>query len=117
MKTKTNCFIDEQGRVYKTETLMKAATDLPVIEYQIDTEILLEELLYWQLKNFRDYLAHYRRVTEADLTQPIILRADGYIMDGWHRIIKALYQGLKSLPAKQFIINPEPDYINSDLII
>ena len=107
----THCFIDKQGQVYKEESLIKAAKDLPITKYRIDAEALSEESLNWQLKNFRDYLAHYKRVTEADLSQPIILRSDGYIMDGWHRIIKALYKGLKSLPAKKFIINPEPDSI------
>ena len=104
-----NCFIDENGRVYKGESLHKAAENLPIINYEINPDTLLEELLHWQLKNFRDYLAHYKRITEADLSKPIILRSDGYIMDGWHRIIKALYKGEKILPAKKFINDPEPD--------
>ena len=107
----THCFIDEKGQVFKEESLLKAAEGLPIIDYKIDTEKLLEELINWQLKNFRDYLVHYKRVNEADLSQPLILRSDGYIMDGWHRIIKALHQGLKSLPAKRFIIDPAPDSI------
>jgi hypothetical protein len=30
-------------------------------------------------------------------------------MDGWHRVIKAFYEGKKSLPAKRFIVDPKSD--------
>ena len=104
-----NCFIDEKGRIYKTESLIEASKDLPVEDYEINSEIILEQLPHWQLNTFRDYLAHYKRVSDADLLRPLILRSDAYVMDGWHRIIKALYQDLKILPAKKFITDPEPD--------
>jgi hypothetical protein len=31
-------------------------------------------------------------------------------MDGWHRIIKAIHEGITELPAKKFIEDPEPDF-------
>ena len=105
-----DCFINNNGQVYKGESLRKAAEDLPIIEYQICSEEIFEELIHWQLKNFRDFLVHYQRVTDADLSKPIILRSDGCIMDGWHRVIKAIREGKISLQAKKFIIDPQPDY-------
>jgi hypothetical protein len=105
-----NCFIDEEGNVWKTETLIEKSVDLPVFMLPLDS-ISLEEVLRWKLTNLRDYYVHFKRVSDADITIPIILRDDGYIMDGWHRVIKALYDGVKYIPAKKFIKNPDPDLI------
>lgn len=105
----TNCFIDEKGNIFLTESLKKAATDLPLISYPLDRKSILDEMINWRLDNFNDFINHYQRIEEADIETPIILRSDGYPMDGWHRIIKALMLGKKELPAKRFIIDPEPD--------
>ena len=104
-----NCFIDEKGGVWKTDSLISAALDLPIFQFNIK-QVSVDEVLRWKLVNLRDYISHYRRVVQADLSKPIILRVDGYIMNGWHRIIKAITQGKAYLPAKQFKINPEPDF-------
>lgn len=104
-----NCFIDDQGRVFKDESLREASRDLPVIDYVL-TDSLMDEILRWKLVNFHDYLTHFRRVLNADLTTPLIIRSDGVIMDGWHRIIKAYNTGLRALPAKRFEVDPAPDF-------
>lgn len=104
-----DCFIDEKGRIFKCDSLHKAAENLPVTIYHIDREAILEELVMWQLKNFRDFIVHFRRVSDADLAVPLIVRSDGYVMDGWHRIIKAIIDGKGELPQKRFVIDPKPD--------
>ncbi len=105
-----NCFIDEHENVWETASLIEKSKDLDIGVYEIDTKYLMDENLMWKLTNVRDYCVHYKRVQRADLSKPIILRNDGYIMDGWHRIIKAISCGIKHLPSKQFIVNPEPDF-------
>lgn len=104
-----NCFIDEKGGVWKTASLIEAALKLPIFQLDI-TKVSIEEVLRWKIVNLRDYLNHYRRVAQADLSSPLILRSDGYIMNGWHRVIKALFEGVKQLPAKKFQVDPEPDF-------
>ena len=47
---------------------------------------------------------------EVDLDYPIILCADGHLMDGMHRVAKALYEGRKNIKAVRFEVTPEPDY-------
>ncbi len=105
-----DCFIDEKGNVWRAYSLIEASKDFPIIQFDI-TKISLEEILRWKLVNLRDYLNHYRRVAIADLNNPIILRSDGYIMNGWHRVIKALNKGVTYLPAKQLKELPKPDFI------
>lgn len=105
-------FVDERGSVWYVDSLKKAAANLPTFNYEVNFESLLDEPINWILKNFRDYAVHFKRVTEANLDEPIILRSDGFIMDGWHRLIKAYFLGIKVLPAKQFVVDPPPDEEN-----
>jgi hypothetical protein len=39
------------------------------------------------------------------------LSAEGFLMDGGHRLAKAWLLDLKEVRAVQFVINPEPDEI------
>lgn len=57
---------------------------------------------------------HVRAINNADLSYPIILDSEGSIMDGRHRIIKALVTNEKSILAVRFDITPEPDYRGED---
>jgi hypothetical protein len=60
---------------------------------------------------WRVLLAHMRLIDEADLSFPIILSANGEVMDGMHRVAKALRQGRKEVAAVQFARDPGPDYV------
>jgi len=60
---------------------------------------------------WRSMIAHIRLIEEADLAYPIILSADGSVMDGMHRVAKAVLQGRDTIEAVQFEADPEPDYI------
>jgi hypothetical protein len=54
---------------------------------------------------------HARLISESDLSFPIILSSDGRVMDGMHRVCKALNLGLETIAAVRFAVDPEPDYI------
>ena len=57
---------------------------------------------------------HAQRICAADLTYPIILSAEGYLMDGGHRLAKAWLMGLIEIQAVQFTEDPVPDYITAE---
>lgn len=54
---------------------------------------------------------HTRRILAADLSYPVILAADGHLMDGGHRIAKAWLEGRTEIAAVRFAVTPEPDWI------
>jgi hypothetical protein len=60
----------------------------------------------------QDIIAHMQLILEADLSYPIILCAQGRLMDGMHRVGKAKILGKESIAAVQFDTNPQPDFIN-----
>lgn len=55
---------------------------------------------------------HVRLMDAADLTYPIILAADGRVMDGMHRAAQALRRGQADIEAVQFAEDPPPDYVD-----
>jgi len=57
---------------------------------------------------------HIQLIESADLSFPIILSPEGRVMDGMHRVIKALLTGRATIDAVQFGTDPEPDYIDVD---
>ena len=54
---------------------------------------------------------HLRLIEEADLSYPIILSANGEVMDGRHRVVKARRQGAPQIQAVQFENDPAPDFV------
>jgi hypothetical protein len=60
---------------------------------------------------WRAVIEHMTLIDEADLSFPIILAADGAVMDGRHRVAKAMREGHKDIAAVQFDYDPEPDHV------
>ena len=57
----------------------------------------------------RNIASRVGRILAADLEYPIILNTDGTIMDGSHRVARALVEGQTHILAKQFSESPAPD--------
>ena len=71
---------------------------------------------YWssgegQKLTCREVADHARLILESYLAFPIILSSDGRIMDGMHRVCKALLEDQDHIEAVRFVIDPDPDYI------
>ncbi|SPL69266.1 hypothetical protein [Acinetobacter stercoris] len=62
----------------------------------------------------RQIIEHIKLIQDADLSYPIILSADGRVMDGMHRVAKAVLLSLEHIGAVQFKETPPPDFINVD---
>lgn len=72
---------------------------------------------YWAMENanqltVRQIAEHARLAFESDLGYPVILSSDGRVMDGMHRICKAVVEGHKDIEAVRFVRDPEPDFID-----
>ena len=52
-----------------------------------------------------------RRVLDVDTSRPIILDHQGFIMDGWHRVARALVDGKATIKAVRFEETPPYDYV------
>jgi hypothetical protein len=91
---------------WRVAGLITQAKDLPVMELPIAAlaiDVVYEESL-------REMVAHMKLVTEADLETPIILDEDGVVMDGRHRIMRAILDGKETIKAVRFEKNPPADW-------
>lgn len=70
---------------------------------------------YWSLDGSpltcREVADHARLIAEADLGYPILLSSDGRVMDGMHRVARALTEGRRVIAARRFPHDPEPDHV------
>lgn len=58
--------------------------------------------------------AHCQLMMAADLAYPILLDSAGRVMDGMHRVGKALMLGHSHVAARRFAADPAPDYQDCD---
>jgi hypothetical protein len=82
-------------------------------------EVALEDIpelnsVYWfdesEAPTVRKVIEHFRLVREVDPSYPIILRPDNRVMDGMHRVARALLEDRNTIIAVRFGEPPEPDY-------
>lgn len=106
------------GRGYwLAERLWTLARDLPVREVPIASIAEFDQDCWFGIgrpPTCKAVAEHARRIYDADLAYPVILAADGGLMDGGHRIAKAWLLGHATIAAVQFPRDPEPDYIVPD---
>jgi hypothetical protein len=104
-------------RAWDVDRLIALTSDLPVVQMPLSAIRELEEP-YWyglgEVPTCRSIAEHARLINEADMSFPIILSSDGGVMDGMHRVAKAIVHGLDIVLAKRFAVDPEPDYVGID---
>lgn len=94
---------------WEVSRLISLAAGLPIQERDIRSFAEWNWWVWEPVLNLSAFVEHMKRVLQADLTQPIILSAEGWIMDGCHRLAKARLNGIKTIKAVQFPTTPEPD--------
>lgn len=100
--------------VWYAERLWQLARDLPVKNVAVESIAEFDQNCWFgddKQPTCRLVAAHAKRIYEADLSHPIILSAEGFLMDGGHRLAKAWLLGMKEVQAVQFAIDPEPDEV------
>ena len=103
--------------VWDTEKLWVSSASLPVICFPLKDIPALDQVRWFSRNEngpqptCRAVAIHAKMIFEADLRYPIILAADGDVMDGMHRIAKALQLGLSEINAVQYAVDPLPDRI------
>lgn len=105
--------------VWDVRKLLRDAAKLPVIEVELDAIAELDENWWYQGKGDiptgRSIADHYQQMQSADLQYPILLCAQGRLMDGMHRVLKAYSEGRSTIRARQLEQTPPPDYVDVDL--
>lgn len=89
---------------WKISSLIEASAHIESCIWEIPRESFLGEW-YWGDEHPSE---HVKRVLEADLSYPVLV-FEGHVIDGCHRVLKALLRGDAHITAKIIRDMPPPD--------
>jgi len=89
---------------WEINPLLKMTSELEAFDWEIPSDRILDSWV-WGDDHISDHMA---RTLEADLSYPILLW-QGEIVDGYHRVLKALLLGRTHVKARQINLMPTPD--------
>jgi len=94
------------GRLqWSVAALFELSRDLKVMSIPLEH---MNTYYLYETMTLAELAGHINAVNDADLEYPIILDEDGEIMDGRHRLMKAMITGKKTIKAVRFKVNPTP---------
>lgn len=95
--------------------LIDLSSNLEITTVPIDLIAEIDEP-YWfytgDTPTCRRLAEHFDLIKEADLSYPIILCAEGRVMDGMHRVTKAVCDGKSTIECVRFGTTPEADFVD-----
>ena len=101
-------------RYWYIDELIEQSRDLRVVEVNIHELGELDRVAWYGAAahhgrlTVRQVVDHMKKIMDADLSCPIILSAEGKLLDGFHRLAKAYHLGMDTLPARRFPSDPQP---------
>jgi hypothetical protein len=105
-------------RAWFVETIWRAAIDVPVEEVPLAVIREVDEDCWFDGRpaTVRAIVDHARQILDADPARPVILAADGQVLDGMHRIAHALLSGRSAVSAQRLETDPDPDWLRGDAL-
>jgi hypothetical protein len=98
---------------WDVDRLIELAAQLPVEEVRLE-DLPEIDSVYWfdqsEHPTVRKVVEHFRLFQDVNPSYPIILGPDNRVMDGMHRIAKALLEGKTTIRAVRLRELPDPDY-------
>lgn len=113
-------FYSDGLAIWYIDRIWLAAEGLPEFDLAIDEVPGLDEVLWFseawgRRPTCRAVIDHCRRILEADGRYPVILGPPGphggYLLDGVHRVGKAMLAGATTVRAVRLAAMPEPDEV------
>ena len=111
--------VGSHTHVWDVHKLIRAARDLPRLDFPVDDIAELDKNWWYQepgaVATPRSIAHHMALVGKTDLAHPIVLCSKGRLMDGMHRVVKAVMEGRRHILAVRFAITPAPDFVDVSL--
>lgn len=99
---------------WDVDRLLESTRNYPVFLVKLEDIAELDENFWYNGANdvptVRSMVEHFQLLQETELKYPIVLSEKGRVMDGMHRVAKALMLGHTEISAVQFKSDPAPDY-------
>lgn len=110
--------VGDEVHIWDVRKLVEATSHLPVLNWPLADLKEIDEP-YWfaatdDEPTCRRVIEHARQTEATDLSHPILLCERGRVIDGMHRIMKALSLGHDTIKARQVDAASPPDFIDVD---
>ncbi len=103
---------------WDVDNLIKLAEKITPINIKLSSIEEFEEPYWYEAGEVKptcqNIVNHFKLIQQCSLDYPIILCHEGRLMDGMHRVCKAIMAGYESVLAVQFQHFIDPDYIVDD---
>jgi hypothetical protein len=111
--------VGSDTHVWDVHKLIRATRGLRVFDVPVCDIGEIDENWWYQdpgaLPTPRSLAHHMRLVRQTDPAHPVILCAEGRLMDGMHRVVGALMENREHVRAVRFPVTPTPDFVNVSL--
>jgi len=107
----------EQGvLIWDVDRLVELSSGCELFDVPLAEIRELDETFWFDVEGdeptCRRVALHTKLIQETDLRHPVILSQDGRVMDGMHRVCRALIEGRQTIRAVRFTVDPEPDCVD-----
>ncbi len=110
--------VDGKTLIWNVNKLVEWSKDFSVKEVPLTNIKEIDEAFWFkkeELVTARDFIHHMQLIEATSLDYPILLCHEGKLIDGMHRVVKAILSGHTHIKAVQFTEPISPDYIDKDL--
>lgn len=100
----------DDGDEWNAPTIYKAVEDQKLKPFKFPMKCMnLCQNRFRNTNNISDMAHHVSRCENVDMDIPIVLCPDGEILDGYHRIVRAVINGDENIMAYRLEKMPRPD--------
>jgi hypothetical protein len=100
---------------WDVDRLIRLTSEEKPVDLALETIRQLDENFWFSLDGdtptCRRVAEHAKLINQTSLDHPIIIDPEGRVVDGMHRVCKALIDGLKTVKAIKLSTMPQPDFI------
>jgi hypothetical protein len=99
---------------WDVDRLIELSRGSPVCQVDVDSigELDQDHWFFYRedRPTVREIVEHIKMICDVDTSYPIILGPDGQLVDGMHRVARALLDGRTTIAAVQLETLPPPDF-------
>lgn len=95
---------------WKIWYLLECAKDIEAVMIPI-SDLVHEDNPFMDTETYDGIVRTMKRIQNANLDYPIIVSECGRILDGRHRVVKAMLNGATHIEVIRFEKNPKPNFI------
>lgn len=109
----SNQWITTHGKAeWRVSDLQALVKECELVPFDIPLQFLNLHGERFICEDIYEFMQHMKQVNEADLNEPIILSHRGQILDGRHRICRAIMEGKTSIKAVKLEYDVRPTKLN-----